>query len=114
LFRVGKFGKYNENQIKNYPVQGIAGGDIRPLAAVIIRDAMQNAGLKSEPILTVHDSIVFDVAAGESVRLAKIIDHVFNNLHLFIKSYWGINWQVPLIGEIERGIDYGDQKEYKW
>jgi DNA polymerase I-like protein with 3'-5' exonuclease and polymerase domains len=114
LFKLGFNGKYNERQIKNYPVQGIAGGDILPLAAIIIWDSMRKAGLKSEPILTVHDSIVFDVVAGESVRLAKIIDYVFNHLPGYIKSYYGINWIVPLPGDIERGLDYGDQKEYVW
>jgi len=103
-------GKYNEKQIKNYPVQGMAGGDILPLAAIIICRAMKKANMKAIPILTVHDSLVFDTPKNEVSALADICMKVFKNLPFYIKYYWGIDWNVPLTGEIEAGKTYGNMK----
>jgi DNA polymerase I-like protein with 3'-5' exonuclease and polymerase domains len=105
-------GKYNEREIKNYPVQGMAGGDILPLAAVIIRKKMRKGGFVSKMILTVHDSIVFDYKESEKKDLAKLCLNVFSNLPKYIKQYWGIDWIVNLEGECEIGENYGSQKEY--
>lgn len=105
--------EYNERQIKNYPVQGIAGGDILPLCAVIIRRGMLKAGLKSRMILTVHDSIVFDILFKEKERIIKLINLVFNNLTNYIINYYNISWSADLDGEIEVGPNYADLKEVK-
>lgn len=106
-------GKYNERQIKNYPVQGIAGGDILPLCAVIIWKAMKKSNMKSIPILTVHDSLVFDVFKGEENRLADLCMKVFNNLPVYIENYFNFKWQVPITGEVEIGNNYGDTKKIR-
>lgn len=105
-------GKYDERQIKNYPIQGIAGGDILPLAAVIIRKAMYKRKMKSKIILTVHDSLVFDYYDNEKKALAKLCLKVFNNLPKYIKAYWGYDWIVPIKGEVECGNNYGNLSLY--
>ena len=105
-------GKYNEREIKNYPVQGTAGGDILPLSAVIIRKRMRKRNMESKMILTVHDSVVFDYKESEKRDLALLCLDVFNNLPKYIKQYWGINWIVPLEGECEIGDTYGTVQEY--
>jgi len=113
LFKpTGWGGKYNEREIKNYPVQGMAGGDILPLAAVIIRKKMRRRKFKSKMILTVHDSIVFDYLESEKNDLAKLCLQVFSDLPKYIRQYWGINWIVNLEGETEIGENYGSQTEY--
>jgi DNA polymerase I-like protein with 3'-5' exonuclease and polymerase domains len=112
-FFVGKDGKYNERQIKNYPVQGMAGGDILPLAAVMIWRGMKARKMKAQPILTVHDSIVFDCPIDEIDQLADLCMKIFNNLPSYIKSYWGINWNVDLTGEVEAGKNYGTQTQIR-
>jgi DNA polymerase-1 len=106
-------GKYNERTIKNYPIQGMAGGDILPLCAVIIWREMKKRGMKSIPILTVHDSIVFDVIESEKIELADLCMYVFTHLPQYIKLYWGYNWVVPLTGEVEYGPDYGTQERIR-
>lgn len=115
--RIYKFktfnGKYNEHQIVNYPIQGIAGADILPLAAVLIWKAMQKARLKSLMILTVHDSIVFDAHKSELKQLAKIILHIFKNMDKYMSSYFNLNWNVKITGEIEKGTSYGNTKKWK-
>jgi DNA polymerase I-like protein with 3'-5' exonuclease and polymerase domains len=112
-FKLGYNNKYNERQIKNYPVQGTAGGDILPLCAIIIWKGMKSRGMKSKPILTVHDSIVFDVVRSERETLADLCMKIFNNLPKYIKLYWGINWIVPITGEVEVGPNYGKTKRIR-
>lgn len=101
-------GKYPERKIKNYPVQGICGGDILPLAAVIIWKGIKKRGMKTIPFLTVHDSVVFDTPANELDRLARLVLHVFNHLPDYLNAYFGINWTVNLTGEVNCGVNYGE------
>jgi DNA polymerase I-like protein with 3'-5' exonuclease and polymerase domains len=105
----GEYG-YAINQIKNYPIQGMSGGDILPLMAVIIRRGMRKMGLKSKLVLTVHDSIVFDYLSEERDRLARLCYNVGNNLGVYIKNYYKIDWNVDLECEVEVGPNYGALK----
>lgn len=105
----GSYG-YKINQIKNYPVQGMSGGDILPLMAVVIRRGMRKLGLKSLLILTVHDSIVFDVVEEERDRLAKLCYDVGNNLGKYVANYYKLDWNVDLEVEVEYGPNYGALK----
>jgi DNA polymerase I-like protein with 3'-5' exonuclease and polymerase domains len=102
----GEFG-YAINQIKNYRIQGMSGGDILPLLAVIIRRGMRKMQLKSKLILTVHDSIVFDYLAKEKEKLARLCYNVGNNLHSYVSKYYGIDFNVNLEVEVEVGPNYG-------
>jgi DNA polymerase I-like protein with 3'-5' exonuclease and polymerase domains len=104
---------YKVNQIKNFPVQGISGGDILPLMCVIIRRGMRKMNLTSKLVLTVHDSIVFDYAEGERDKLIRLCYNVGNNLDKYIESYFGLKWNVKLECEVECGPNYGELKEVK-
>ena len=112
-FKLNNDGKYNESQISNSPVQGFAGGDLLPLCAVIIHNAMRKQNLKSFPILTVHDSVVFDTHKDEVDVLADLVTKVMNNLPTYIKSYFGYDWEVPLTGEVNLGVNYGETKQIR-
>jgi DNA polymerase I-like protein with 3'-5' exonuclease and polymerase domains len=101
---------YAINQIKNYPIQGMSGGDILPLMAVIIRRGMRKMGLQSKLILTVHDSIVFDYLSDEKDKLARLCYSVGNNLDKYIRNYYGLDWNVKLECEVEVGPNYGEMK----
>lgn len=103
---------YPERKIKNYPVQGIAGGDILPLMCVIIRRGLKKWGLKSEWILTVHDSIVFDVIKDEIDRLNKLCETVVINLPRYMYDYFGMEIPVKIDSETEIGPDYGNLEFY--
>lgn len=111
-FKRGKWDKYDERKIKNYPVQGPAGGDFLPLAAVIIRKKMRSKNMKSKMLLTVHDSIVFDYKESEKYDLAKLCIDTFEKLPKYIKQYWGYDWVVPIKGEVEIGSNYGELRRY--
>jgi len=101
---------FPERAIKNYPVQGLAGGDILPLVSVIVRRGMKKANMKSRMILTVHDSLVFDIKTEEKERLIKLLSYVLKYLVNYIKGYYDIDWSTNLAGELECGLNYGELK----
>jgi DNA polymerase I-like protein with 3'-5' exonuclease and polymerase domains len=104
---------YSEAQVANYRVQGLSGGDILPLAAVIIYKGMKAKKMKSIPILTVHDSLVFDYVKEELEELAKLCIKVFRALPQYIEQYYGFKFNVNLDGEFEFGPNYG-KMEYQY
>lgn len=104
---------YAESQVKNYWVQGLSGGDILPLAALIIYKGMKAKNMRSIPVLTVHDSIVFDTVKEEAKELAALCIKVFRNLPIYIEQYYGFRFNVPLDGEVEYGPNYG-KMEYEY
>ena len=106
-------GRYNEKQIKNWPVQGISGGDILPLTGVIIYDAIERAKLKTKLLLTVHDSLVFKTPKKEVDVVADLCMKVMQNLPTYINNYWGVNFNVNLTGEVEVGPTYGNLKQIR-
>lgn len=103
---------YNERQVKNYPVQGIAGGDILPLMAVIIRRGLTLNQFKSQLILTVHDSLVFDVVESELPKLNRLCLSTISSLPAYIRSFFGVDWNTRIDGEAECGPNYGALKAY--
>lgn len=104
---------YNERQFANYPVQGISGGDILPLMAVIIRRGLVKYQFKSKLILTVHDSLVFDYVQEELERLNRLCLMVAKQLPQYIEAYFGFKWHTRLDAEAEIGPNYGELKFYK-
>jgi DNA polymerase I-like protein with 3'-5' exonuclease and polymerase domains len=104
---------YNENLIKNAPVQGIAGGDALPLAACVIRRGLIKYQLESEFRLTIHDSLVIDYKAKELEPLTRLAFSTVNNLHRYMSNYFRIPWQTMLAGDIKIGKNYGALKEIR-
>ncbi len=96
-------------QIKNYPVQGFATGDIVPLALLHIEQLLQ--GKKSCIVNTVHDSIVIDVHPEEEVQIINIIDQTNKALPELITTRWGIDFNVPLLLESKIGPNWLDVKD---
>ena len=103
---------YSYNQIRNRPIQGTA-AEMIALVGVIIRRGMKANNMKSKMILTVHDSIVFDIAKGEEDMIKNLCLRTTNSLREYIQAYWGIEWETYLEGEFEIGPNYGEQREVK-
>lgn len=103
---------YKEQKIKNYPVQGVAGGDILPLFIIILRRAMVKYGFKSKLVLTVHDSIVIDYVEEEIEKITKLCINITKQLPERIEKYFGMKWPCRLDGEAEIGPNYGSLKGY--
>lgn len=102
---------YSVGQIRNYMVQGTA-GDIIKVAAVIINKRRKAAGLtRSKMVMCVHDSIIWDAHPDEYRELAKINLEVFNEIPVICEKAFGFRIDIPIDGEAEAGITWGDVVE---
>ena len=100
-------------QIKNYPVQGFATADIVPMACINIYKIMQDKGVKSLLVNTVHDSIVADVYPGEEDVMSKIFKQGTSDVIPSLKTYYNINFNVPLDTESKIGINWLQMEDIK-
>lgn len=107
----GAYG-YSKTQAANYPVQGFT-ADCMYVAMITIRKKMREHNLKSKIICQVHDSLVFDYINQELAVLSQIVREVYDNLAKYISEYFGIDFNVPMGGDIEIGETYGSLKAYE-
>lgn len=101
LIRAEGFNSANR-KATNTPVQSIA-SDCDLVLLYFITVACIEMGLKTRPVLGVHDSLIFDVYPGEERKLAELMLEAFQALGetpLNKLDLWG---QLPLAGELVIG-----------
>jgi DNA polymerase I-like protein with 3'-5' exonuclease and polymerase domains len=96
----------NAPAIKNYPVQGLAGGCIMPLALIRLQSAFSKKGIKSLIINTVHDSVVIDVYPGEEDLVSKLTYKAMADVTKTFEDYYGVKWSVPFGVDLEIGNNW--------
>jgi len=96
----------NAPAIKNYPVQGLAGGCIMPLALIRLQSAFSKKGIKSLIINTVHDSVVIDVYPGEEDIVSKLAHRAMSDVTSTFESYYDVKWDVPFGVDLEMGYNW--------
>jgi len=76
---------YSLTEMKNYPVQGFATGDIVPIVINMV-----NRGLYSKEncclINTVHDSFVIDCEAEVFIDVLKLVEEVFTEFPIYFQE----------------------------
>ncbi len=92
-------------------MQGFATADIVPLACINIYKLMQEKSVKSLLINTVHDSIIADIYPGEENVMSKIFKQGTADVIPALKSYYNIDFNVPLDTELKIGYNWLDMKE---
>ena len=97
---------YSKEKIYNYPVQGTSGALIK-LALITIRKRSEHLKQKKF-VMTVHDSLIWDVHESELEELAKINLSVFQELPDLCKKYFGFYINVPITGEAQWGGSWGN------
>lgn len=103
---------FKKADICNYPVQSMATADMMCIAMVHIMREMKRQGLKSEFILQVHDSMVFDAFENEIDRIAKISIGIFEKLPELVEELFDYKFSLPITGDVEVGLTYGDIVSY--
>jgi len=106
---------FSPTQMKNYPTQGFATGDIVPLIlGEVYEELKKNLFLGPNALLvnTVHDSIVLDVNASYVNNAASLVKRVMEDAPRYIKETWGIDFDLPLSVGISTGPDWATQSEY--
>lgn len=105
---------FSVTQIKNYPVQGLATGDIVPMVvAHLYRRLMQDPLLKDKCLLinTVHDSVVFDVHHSVNIEAALFAKEEMEKAPQLLKEIFGIDFKLPLTVSVSSGPNWKDQIE---
>ncbi len=106
LRRKGIMTSFNPPNIKNYPVQGFATGDLVPIAFSNLNDYIMDNDLVYNLVLanTVHDSIVGYVQEDFIEEAAQIVREIMEQgVPHYLYTYYGIELFMNLLVEVEVG-----------
>lgn len=98
-------------QIKNYPVQGFATGDIVPIACVIVVEEIIARKLRSVVINEVHDNLIVDTYPGEEEVIQRLLKRRMEGVAEILMAEWGYDMWVPLTVELKSGKNNLDMQE---
>lgn len=99
--------EYSEYEITNYPNQGL-GADVMAVARVSAAARFERYNLRSKLISTIHDSISSDSPDDEVAAVKEIFLEVFQDLPKNITKAYGIEWNLPMLGEVSIGPNLKD------
>ena len=105
--------KWNESDITNYPNQG-CGADVMAVARVAVYQRWKRMGFNGKLISTVHDSIVADVPDSEVEPVSVLFDEVFKDLPKLVTQAYGVDWNIPMLGEVSIGPNMAELTEVKF
>jgi len=99
--------EFSEYEITNYPNQGL-GADVMAVARVSLAARFRKYNLRSLLISTIHDSLTSDSPEEEVDIVKEIMVDVFTDLPSNIKRAFGIDWNLPMLGEVSVGPNLKD------
>lgn len=108
MVKKGKHTGFNPAEIKNYPIQG-GGSDLVAITRGRLMREMSKFPWYMEsvfPILTVHDSIEFDVKKEYVDKVCESIHYVINKLPIYFKAAFGTELNVKFPVEIKTGPNW--------
>jgi DNA polymerase I-like protein with 3'-5' exonuclease and polymerase domains len=92
--------------IKNYPVQGFATGDVVPVVLNEMHKRLQP--YYSCIVNTVHDSVVVDIHPDEKDIVLQLVNDMNDGLTDMVEKVYGIRMNVPLLLEAKIGPNWLD------
>ena len=101
---------FSPTELKNYPIQGLATGDIVPMMlGIIFRKLVGRDDVKM--VNTIHDSLMFDVDKDSVVDFILEITDILKDTHKYFEKIF----KAPLALKLNAGASYGlnwfDMKE---
>ena len=109
----GVLKNFSPTQVKNYPVQGFATGDIIPMMLGKAYRAITGSAKSRDKALltgTIHDSILLDVHESIHTGTCKGLKSLMEKAPEFIKDQFGIDFDLPLKVEVESGLSWDTLK----
>ena len=103
---------WSESDITNWINQG-CGADVMAVARVALFQRWKRNEMKGQLISTVHDSIVADVPSNEVDQTVLMFDKIFRDLPGLVTKAYGVEWNVPMLGEVSVGPNFLDLEEVK-
>lgn len=107
IFKRNKRGEFSEYEITNYPNQGL-GADVMAVARVSLAARFAKYKLRSLLISTIHDSLTSDSPDNEVETVKELMVGVFKDLPKNIEKSLGIEWTLPMLGEVSVGPNMKD------
>lgn len=102
-------GRHIKRQAGNAPIQG--GASIHTnLGIVRVLEEFKARGLRSVPFLTVHDSLLIDVAPGEEYTVAEAVQLGMEHPDT---ERFGVELTVPLVVDGKIGDSWGNMRKYE-
>jgi DNA polymerase-1 len=107
---------FSPTELKNWPIQGFATGDVVPMMVGILLRKLEEANLSSSALLvmTVHDSVVLDVPTHLVYDTAALAKKTLEDAPMYMKQYFGIDFPCKLGVGVEVGINWQDKTEYSF
>lgn len=106
---VQRRGEWYVPDICNHINQG-CGADVMAIARVSTFNRWKATKLTGKLISTVHDSIVADVPEHEVEQVAQLFHGVFRDLPKNISKIYNVNWNLPMICEVQAGPNQAEGK----
>lgn len=109
---------FSPTEMKNYPVQGYATGDIMAVFRhMVFRRLMMSESIRKYclPINTIHDSIMFDVNGKFWCdELRKWLEQIVSEMPAYLERLWPeVKIDLPFTIECEAGTTWGELSPLK-
>lgn len=110
--------EFRPTEIKNYPIQGLATGDLVPIMVGQLYRFLLDRDIKDAMLInTVHDSIMFDVNRAELGHnfgefLADVKEFLETAPDVMNTLFPDLKWDIPLEVSVEVGDSWGETFEY--
>lgn len=105
---------FSPTEIKNYPIQGGATGDVVPMMLGELYYELRNSPLYDDALLinTVHDSITLDVKEHALEKVCHGLRKVLTSVQQVGIKELGIDIDIPFQVDIEYGRNWADMKPF--
>jgi DNA polymerase-1 len=109
--------EFSPTELKNYPIQGSATGDMVPMMVGLLQRKLEEEGYyqagSANLVMTVHDSVVIDCTNEVLYNVAKLAKEVLEQAPHYISTYLGVTFPCRLSVGVEAGPNWQDKKELK-
>lgn len=103
---------YPLTEMKNYPVQGFATGDLVPLVVNRIMYLLKKSRMECNLVSTVHDDFTIELANAEDMYFVfSVIEFVFGDLKNHFKQLFDYDLKVQYNYDIKVGTDFADMQK---
>lgn len=105
--------EYKRSEIVNYPIQGLATGDVMPLVLTDFYYKCLKISTDIKLINQVHDSIVVDSPDKYVSDVAEAAEQSFAAVPRLMLEHYGYKWEIPIGSEVKYGSDWSEMATYK-
>jgi len=102
---------FSPTELKNWPIQGFATGDVVPMMVGILLRKLEEASLTPDVklVMTVHDSVVLDVPLDKLEKCAILAKQTLEDAPKYMKSIFNIDFPCQLGVGVDAGLNWQDK-----